>query len=59
MKQTKYYLALTDWERSLLLKALINMRNTLIADGRYTDLIDETICKLSKAKKKNFKVKTA
>ena len=56
MKQTKYYLALTDWERSLMLKALINKRNNLIAEGRYTDLADETICKLSKAKKKNFKV---
>lgn len=59
MKQTKYYLALTDWERSLMLKALINKRNNLIAEGRYTDLANETICKLSKAKKKNFKVKTA
>ena len=56
MKQTKYYLALTDLERSLMVKALISMRNNLIAEGRYTDLTDEALHKLAKAKKKSFKI---
>lgn len=57
MKQTKYYLALTELERSLMLKALINMRNTLIAEGKYTDLVNEALCKLAQAQKKKFKIK--
>lgn len=51
MKDTKYYLALSDWERNTLIKCLIDTRNNLIAEGRYTDLVDETICKLAEAKK--------
>lgn len=48
MRVKKYYLYLTDVERRLVLKALIEFRNKLIARGRYTDIVDEVIIKLYK-----------
>lgn len=51
-----YYLNLTEQERSAIILSLIDRKNDLIAAGRYTDLLDDVICKLSKAKKKTFKV---
>jgi hypothetical protein len=33
------------------------LRNNLIAEGRYTDIIDELLIKLTKAKVKKNKVK--
>ena len=56
MKQTKYRLVLSDIERSLMVKSLIDMRNNLIAEGKYTDLVNEALCKLARAKKKKVKI---
>ncbi len=37
MRTKKYHLALTDNEYSLIINSLNDLRNDLIAQGRYTD----------------------
>ena len=56
MKNPKYHIYLTNEERSEVLKSLIELKNDMIARGKYTDVIDEVIVKLYKARKKNIKV---
>lgn len=55
MKQ-KYYLALNDQERRFVIESLNQLRNRLIADGKYTNAIDEVLLKIIGAKQKKFKV---
>ena len=55
MKQ-KYYLVLNAQERRLMMESLNQLRNKLIADGKYTDAIDEVLLKIIGAKRKQFKV---
>lgn len=56
MKDPKYHIYLTDKERSEVLKSLIDLKNEMIVQGKYTDVLDEIIVKLYKARKKNIKV---
>ena len=42
-RKNKYHIYLTEEERQLVLKALIDKRNALIAAGRYTDAIDDIV----------------
>ena len=56
MKNPKYHVYLTNEERSEVLKSLIDLKNDMIARGKYTDVIDEVILKLYKARKQNIKV---
>lgn len=39
----KYHLYLSEEERQLVLHALIDFRNKLLAAGRYTDCVDELL----------------
>ena len=55
MRDKKYYIALGDFERKII-NCLNEMRNKLIADGKYTDAIDEVLLKIIGAKRKKFKV---
>lgn len=55
MKDPKYHIYLTDEERSEVLKSLIDLKNEMIVQGKYTDVLDEIIVKLYKARKKNIK----
>ena len=55
MKQ-KYYLVLNAQERRLMMESLNQLRNKLIADGKYTDAIDEVLLKIFGAKQNKFKV---
>lgn len=57
MKSQYYYINLTDQERVDILHSLIEKRNKLIEQGRYTDLVDEVITKITKAKKRTFIIK--
>ena len=57
MKNPKYHLYLTPDEWRTVMKSLIDLRNDLILQGRYTDIIDELLIKLTKAKVKKIKVK--
>ena len=54
----KYYIKLTEQERSQIIHSLIDKKNALMAQGRYTDAVDEVILRLTKAKKKALIVRT-
>lgn len=55
--RNKYHIYLTYEERRMLLNNLNDFRNKLIAESKYTDLIDEVIIKVANAKPKRIKVK--
>lgn len=57
MRNPKYHIFLTPDERRTVINSLIDLRNDLISQGRYTDIIDELLIKLTKAKVKRIKVK--
>ena len=57
MKSRYFYINLSDQERAYILHSLIEKRNKLIEQGRYTDLVDEVITKITKAKKRTFIIK--
>ena len=48
----KYYIKLTEHERSQIIHSLIDKNNAFMAKSRYTDAVGEVILKLMKAKKK-------
>ena len=50
-------MAIDDYENSVIIDSLNNLRNKLIADGRYTDAVDELIVKFAHAPIKKFKIK--
>ena len=52
----KYYIVLNEYERRIIINSLNELRNRLIADGRYTDAVDELLLKIINAKKKKIKV---
>ena len=56
MKEQKYHLYLTKDEYSEVLQSLIRLKNSLIAQGRYTDAVDDVLCKVLTAKKKKVKI---
>lgn len=56
MRTIKYHLVLTDNEYSLIINSLNNMRNDLIAQGGYTDTVDDVLVEFIGSKKKNFKI---
>ena len=41
MRDKKYYIALDDFERRVVVNCLNEMRNNLIANSKYTDAVDE------------------
>ena len=47
MRTKDRYLYLTDTEWRVMLLALNEMRSKLIAQGRYTDTVDEIILKMA------------
>lgn len=53
----KYHIYLTAEERRVVINSLIDLRNNLISQGRYTDIIDELLIKFTKAKAKKIKIK--
>ena len=56
MREKKYNIYLTDDEQSRVIQSLINLKNNLIAQGRYTDAVDDVLCKVLGAKKKKLKI---
>ncbi len=56
MREPKYYIALDEQERRIVIDSLNNLRNKLIAEGRYTDAVDDILIKLANAPIKKFKV---
>ena len=57
LKEQKYHLYLSKEEYSEVLQSLIRLKNSLIAQGRYTDGVDDILCKMISAKKRKLKIK--
>ncbi len=47
MKRERFFVVLTNEESRLVLRSLIRMKNRLIAQGRYTDCVDDLISKIA------------
>ncbi len=56
MKEKKYYIALDDFERRVVVNCMNEMRNTLIANEKHTDALDEVLLKVIHSKQKKLKV---
>ena len=56
MREKKYYLYLTADEQSKVIQSLIDLKNNLLAQGRYTDAVDDVLLKVLSAKKKKLKI---
>ena len=54
--KTTFHLALDDGERSMIIRSLNDIRSRLIAEGKYTDGVDDVLVKVISAKKKKFKI---
>lgn len=56
MREKKYHLYLTADEQSKVIQSLIDLKNNLIAQGGYTDAVDDVLLKVLSAKKKKLKI---
>lgn len=56
MRNKKYHIYLSDFEYHHIINSLIELKNSLIAQGRYTDAVDDVLCKFVSAKKKSIKI---
>ena len=56
MREKKYHLYLTADEQSKVIQSLIDLKNNLIAQGRYTDAVDDVLLKVLSAKKKKLQI---
>lgn len=56
MKEKKYYIALDEFERRVVVNCMNEMRNTLSANGKHTDALEEVLLKVIHSKQKKLKV---
>ena len=56
MRDKTYHIYLDSPERKLLIHSLVELKNQLIQQGRYTDCIDELIFKVINAPFKRMKI---
>ena len=56
MRDKKYYIALDDFERRVVVNCMNEMRNALIEDGKCTESLDEVMLKIIRSKQKKFKI---
>lgn len=54
MKRDRFLLTLNDDSFDLILYSLIEMKNRLQSEGRYTDAADEALVRFLKAKRKSI-----
>ena len=52
MREPRRILTLEPDEYRILLRCLVHFRNALIAEGKYTDAVDELLLKLDKSEKR-------
>lgn len=57
VREEKFHIYLNDDEYSRVIQSLIRLKNSLIAQSRYTDAVDDILCKVLSAKKRKFKIK--
>lgn len=55
--RAKYHIYLTAEERRVVINSLTDLRNNLISQGMYNDLVDELLIRITKAKAKKIKIK--
>ena len=55
MKDRQFHIYLDDEEYGQVLQALIALKNNLIAQGRYTDAVDDVLIKFKSTKEKNYR----
>lgn len=56
MREKKTHLYVDSQERTLLVHSLVELKNQLIQQGRYTDCVDELIFKVVNAPIKRMKI---
>lgn len=56
MREKKTHLYVDSQEKTLLLHSLVELKNQLIQQGRYTDCVDELIFKVINAPIKRMKI---
>lgn len=56
MRENFNHLYLDSQERTLILHSLVELKNQLIQQGRYTDCVDELIFKVINAPTKRMKI---
>ena len=59
MRSKKYYIAINENERRIIINALNALRNKLLAEGRYSDAVDELLIDIVTAPIKKYKIKFA
>ena len=57
MREEKFHIYLNDDEYGRVIQSRIRLKNSLIAQGRYTDGVDDVLCKVMSAKKRKLKIK--
>lgn len=57
MKDKTTHLYVDSHERTPILHSLVELKNALIRQGRYTDCVDELIFKVANAPVKRMKIK--
>ena len=57
LKEQKYHLYLSDDEYRQVIQSLVRLKNNLISQGRYTDGIDDVLCKVLSAKIRKLNIK--
>ena len=58
MREKTYHIYLDSHERKLLIHSLVELKNQLIQQGRYTDCVDELIFKVINAPTKRMKIES-
>lgn len=56
MAEKKYFIALDDLERRVVINGLNQFRTQLIAEGKHTGALDEVLLKIIDAKQKRFRI---
>lgn len=57
MREEKLYIKFDGYEQSILVRALNDLRNSLLENARSTDAVDELIIKTANAKRKTMRGK--
>lgn len=57
MKRKDYHIYLDEQEYSQVIQSLVTLKNNLIAQGRYTDAVDDVLIKVVNAPVKKFKIR--
>lgn len=46
MRENKYHIYLSTEERNQIIVSLVGLKNKLIEQGKYTDAVDDVLCKV-------------